>query len=149
MKITHVQQSLWKRHRRFSLGLSVGCLCFAKESLANTGINAEGVSDYSYARSSGEYPFAPDIQGAAEASGFYSGMMTSGSGWTAGSFFTNLGVFDTDFLDPDVAGGFTGDNDTNNFDTSTAAIGFFSGHGTCDDSTQNACTTTSQCGAGF
>jgi hypothetical protein len=52
-------------------------------------------------------------------------------------------VWDTDLMDPDVAPN-TGD-DTNQFDPVTAAISFFSGHGSCSDQKSTSCTTTASC----
>ena len=115
-----------------------------------TGISAEGVSSYSYYRA--EYSNTTgDIDGASEASGFYTTMTTtSGTPWTQLNFWTEGNVWDTDFYDPD-ASGLSYDNDNNEFDPgyTPAAIGFVMAHGSCDDAVANTCSTTSDCPSGL
>jgi hypothetical protein len=68
--------------------------------------------------------------------------MLSIPGYTFGVRFANSGVFPTDFTDPEAVSGAA---DTFNFDRPGDAIAYFSGHGTCDDQTNTACTSTAGC----
>jgi hypothetical protein len=134
-----------------TLGTLFVFAAFSHPAYAATGITAEGVSDYSYARALYGSGYAPDIDMATEASGFYNTMTTTtGTPWTASYFWTNSLVFDTDFYDPDVSGNsFSAyDDDTYNFDSSGAAIAFVGGHGTCDDALGTNCTTSANCNVG-
>jgi len=134
-------------HQRLvAVGLGAAGFTLAAISIANTAINAEGVSDYSYYRA--HNGGASDIQGAQEATGFINGMTQSGSGWSYGQLYVDNNVGDTDFMDPDVSGGNAVDDDTTYFDNSGAAIGFVSGHGSCNDATGTSCNTSSDCGTG-
>lgn len=68
--------------------------------------------------------------------------MLSIPGYTAGVRFTDGLVLPPDFTDSErVSGG----ADTFNFDRPGDAIAYFSGHGTCDDQTMTACTSTAGC----
>jgi len=73
--------------------------------------------------------------------------MLSIPGCTAGARWTDANVWTTDFTDPQVV---AGGDDSSNFDQSGDAIAYFSGHGTCDDQTNTACTSAASCpnGAG-
>jgi hypothetical protein len=74
-------------------------------------------------------------------------MLPAGSIWAAGARYTDSGVFDTDFFDPQITGN-AADNDTNNFDRSGDAIAYFTGHGVCNPisgATNTSCTHNSQC----
>src|SRR5262249_38159352 len=93
---------------------------FAGDAGAVTGVVAEGVSDYTY-MSGGST--SNDTDCATEASGFYNGITTAGSGWTTVHMYQNSSVWDTDFIDPDAPGSIVGDNDTGNFDPA-AAVSF-------------------------
>lgn len=68
--------------------------------------------------------------------------MLSISGYTAGIRQTDELVLPADFTDPErIAGGI----DTIRFDRPGDAISYFSGHGSCDDQTNTACTSTAGC----
>jgi len=68
--------------------------------------------------------------------------MLSITGYTTGVRFTDGSVWPTDFTDPELV---SGGADGTNFDRSGDAIAYFSGHGTCDDQTNTACTSTAAC----
>ena len=68
--------------------------------------------------------------------------MLSIAGYTAGARWTDGNVWPTDFTDPQVV---AGGDDSSNFDQSGNAIAYFSGHGTCDDQSNTACTTMAGC----
>jgi hypothetical protein len=107
---------------------------------ANTGIVLETVSDYSFLLGS----HAGDTNADTEGMGFWTAMTEAGSPWTAGQWFQDNDVFDTDFYDPDFTGAPI-DSDTYNFDPSWAAISWAIGHGTCEDITATTCRTDSDC----
>ena len=83
----------------------------------------------------------------ANGDGFIKGMTVEGSPWSLKTRWTDLNVWDTDFMDPD--GKQAKGDDGANFDPPGAAISYFTGHGFCTDgcSTQQSCTTTSACTA--
>jgi hypothetical protein len=65
-------------------------------------------------------------------------------GYTNGNYWTDGSVWTADFLDPDVTP-FSG-QDSIGFDQPGNAIGFFSGHGNCDDQIPGtACNKTADC----
>src|SRR6266550_485304 len=68
--------------------------------------------------------------------------MLSIAGYTSGVRFTDGLVWTTDFTDPEVV---AGGDDSSNFDRSGDVIAYFSGHGTCDDQSKTACTSTARC----
>lgn len=68
--------------------------------------------------------------------------MLSIAGYTSGVRFTDGLVWTTDFTDPEVV---AGGDDSSNFDRSGDVIAYFSGHGTCDDQSNTACTSTARC----
>jgi hypothetical protein len=130
------------RPSRWSLLFALAAVgATAKIADASTGVTVEGVSDYT-------------IQGGTntdcdtEASGFL-GIVGGGNGFTQNTPYYDGQVYDSDFLDPDCSGCNSNDNDTNNFDRNGTAIALLCTHGTCDDTTTNACTTSSQCGSGY
>jgi hypothetical protein len=99
---------------------------------AETGITIEAVDKYSCGALSQNKPNVDNFRS----------RMLSISGYTAGVRFTDSLVFPTDFTDPQkVSGG----ADTFNFDRPGDAIGYFSGHGTCDDQTNTSCTSNAGC----
>jgi len=109
-----------------------------------TGIVAEGVTDYSYDNGGSH---SGDIDCNSQVTNFYNPMTAAGTGWTTLKFYQNNLVYDTDFRDHEKSG-FAGDDDNLNFDPPGAAIAVFCGHGTCDDATSTACTTSANCPAG-
>jgi hypothetical protein len=97
-----------------------------------TGISIEAVDRYSCG------PLSNNI---ANVDNFRTQMLSI-PGYTVGVRYTDGQVFSTDFTDPErVSGG----ADTFNFDRPGDAIAYFSGHGTCDDRTTTACTSTGGC----
>lgn len=85
-----------------------------------------------------------DLQNNADnVNGFlYNMIPTAGIWWTTLQPWYNAQVYDSDFYDPQrVSGG----SDTYNFDQASAAISFFSGHGSCDDQTSTTCFGASGC----
>ena len=110
------------------LGLLFGC------ATTETGITIEAVDTYN--RACG--PLANNI---ANVDNFRDRMLSI-SGYTRGARWTNRSVWPTDFTDPEAV---SGGADTTNFDRPGDAIAYFSGHGTCDDQTSNACTRAADC----
>jgi hypothetical protein len=110
------------------------CLTGLPARAAETGITIEAVDKYS----------CPPLQNnKANVDNFRNRMLSVG-GFTAGARYTDGAVYPTDFTDPDRGG--SGD-DTHNFDRPGDAIAYFSGHGTCDDHTNTACTSQASCPA--
>jgi hypothetical protein len=109
-----------------------GLLTIGSPAKANTGITIEAVDAYSCGALSNNI---------ANVDNFRSRMLSIG-GYTAGVRFTNGLVFPTDFTDPEIVAGAA---DTYNFDRSSDALAYFSGHGSCNDQTNTACTTTAGC----
>lgn len=99
---------------------------------ANTGITIEAVDAYSCGALSNNIANVDNFRN----------RMLSIAGYTSGVRYTNGLVFPTDFTDPEVV---SGGADTFNFDRTTDAISYFSGHGSCDDQTGTVCTTTAGC----
>ena len=121
--------------RRVGGYLLAGALCGIGAPMAQaaeTGISIEAVDAYSCGALSNDIPNVDNFRN----------RMLSIAGYTAGVRYTNGLVWPTDFTDPEkVSGG----ADTFNFDRAGDAISYFSGHGTCDDQTSTACTTTAGC----
>jgi hypothetical protein len=109
----------------------------SSEALANSGISIEAVADYS-AGGCGAHPWA--ITSADE----FRKRMLSIPGFTTGIRYVDSSVFRTDFIDPQVAGGFGG-GDQGNFDRPVDAISFVSAHGSCTDQSTIPCTSNSDC----
>jgi hypothetical protein len=63
------------------------------------------------------------------------------SGWSTYQAYTDGNVWDSDFVDPDLAHTPTGGGDTNNFDpiNNSTSMSYFCGHGTCDDGFPGGC----------
>jgi hypothetical protein len=97
-----------------------------------TGITIEAVDRYSCGALSNNIANADNFRN----------RMLSISGYTAGVRFTDGSVFPEDFVDPERK---PGGADSSNFDRPGDAIAYFSGHGTCDDQTITACTSTAGC----
>lgn len=105
----------------------------------SNGLVVESVDNYSLRN-------GPSLSNSiANGDGFIKGMTMQGSPWSLTTRWTDLNVWDTDFLDPDLKTA-VGD-DVNNFDKPGTAISYFTGHGFCTDgcSTQQSCTTTGSC----
>jgi hypothetical protein len=130
--------------RATGLGIATAAtLAAAAPALANNRIVLETVSDYTFI-SGGSTINNTDAN--TEGSGFWTPMTAAGTPWTAGVWWKDNLVYDTDFFDPQITGN-SFDNDTGNFDQSTAGLSFFIGHGQCSDVTNTACTSNAQCGA--
>jgi hypothetical protein len=104
----------------------------------STGLVVESVNNYSLRN-------GPSLNNSvANGDGFIQGMTVAGSPWHLTTRWTDLNVWDTDFMDPaiDRAG-----DDSHNFDQPGTAISYFTGHGFCQDgcSTQQSCSTTTAC----
>jgi len=100
---------------------------------ANSKISIEAVDDYPNC--------GPLLNNIANVDNFRNRMLAI-SGYTSGIRYTNAFVLALDFQDPEkIFGG----GDMNNFDRSTDAISYFSGHGWCNNSTSSTCTTASGC----
>ena len=109
--------------------------CPSPNTTPVTGVTVEAVSNYGG---------VGNIDCYNQGNGFMVGMTGTGSPFTQSTLYYDNNVYDTDFLDPDYSGN-TADNDTYNFDSSGSSIGFVCAHGTCDDATSTACTTSSNC----
>jgi hypothetical protein len=135
-----------KHKRVFPLTIMTSATIASIVSTANattvTGVAVEGVSDYSVYGGS-------NTDCATEASGFLSTMTQSGSGWTQGANWFDNNVWDTDFLDPDIAGGDPSDDDSIAFDNPGTAVALVCAHGRCNDASSNNCTTSSDCVDGY
>src|SRR5512133_3679897 len=99
---------------------------------AETGITIEAVDRYSCGALSNNKSNVDNFRN----------RMLSIAGYTAGVRYTDGLVYPTDFIDPErVSGGADGSN----FDRPGDAIAYVSGHGTCKDQTNTACTSTASC----
>lgn len=124
-------------------GIFAACAAQPSVAGANNQIVLETVSDYTYF-SGGSTINNTDCD--TEGQGFWTPMTASGTPWTAGVWWEDNFVYDTDFYDPQITGnGY--DDDTYNFDQSTTGLSYFLGHGVCDDATDTPCTASSQCGS--
>jgi hypothetical protein len=117
-----------------------GALVVSLTADANTGIVLETVSDYSFAAGNHDQ----DTDANTEGNGFLTPMIAAGTGWTFDLHWTDGNVWDTDFYDPNLTGN-AFDDDTSQFDNSTAALSMFIGHGTGFDLTNTPCTSDTQC----
>jgi hypothetical protein len=122
-----------KPSRTVLYGLITAASCCASPVWgAETGITIEAVDRYSCGPLSNNKSNVDNFRN----------RMLSISGYTAGVRYTDGLVYPTDFTDPErVSGG----ADTSNFDRPGDAIAYFSGHGTCDDQTNTACTSAASC----
>ena len=119
---------------RLIYGFFISMPCFGSiiASAQETGISIEGVDRYSCGALSNNIANVDNFRN----------RMLSIRGYTAGVRFTDGLVWPTDFTDPErVSEG----ADTFNFDRPRDAIAYFSGHGTCNDQTMTACTSTASC----
>ncbi len=73
--------------------------------------------------------------------------LIDGCGYSLLHHYTDTSVYDTDFLDPDISGANSNDDDTDNFDESGLAISFFQGHGIAltKASPDQTCTGMTNC----
>ena len=110
-------------------GLALGVL---PASSQENGISIEAVDRYSCGALSNNIANVDNFRN----------RMLSISGYRLGVRYTDGLVWTTDFTDPErVSGG----ADTFNFDRPGDAISYFSGHGTCDDQSNSACTSGPSC----
>lgn len=129
----------------FLLLASSAILLASREASANTKVFAEGVVYSNGTCAMGPPPASPICGGtwaplcntSQNASDFYTRMTAPGTVWTAGHFYHDSAVWDSDFVDPDATTLAYG-GDTANFDRSDTALSFFSGHGSCADYTSAA-----------
>ena len=121
--------------------LTLGCLAILVMTSCgptSTGLIVESVDNYTIRN-------GPSLSNSiANGDGFITGMTISGSPWRLMTRWTDLNVWDTDFMDPAVDP--VGD-DSHNFDQRGAAISYFTGHGFCQDgcSQGQSCSTTTAC----
>jgi len=132
-------------------GIRLGLFALASTASAAivTGVTEEAVDNYA----DGSTPISC-IQ---EADNFVNGLMyVAGTIWTRGARYVDScsgaqppcsQVYDTDFCDPDRPGASTSDADSFNFDRVSDAISYVSAHGSCNDTSTTACTSTAACGA--
>ncbi|PHV12969.1 hypothetical protein [Chitinimonas sp. BJB300] len=123
---------LIKKHGQSAITAALFCIGLLPAQAAETGITIEAVDAYSCGALSNDIPNVDN---------FRTRMLSIG-GYTAGLRYVNGLVYPTDFTDPQVL---SGGADTFNFDRTGDAIAYFSGHGTCDDQTNTACTTNAGC----
>jgi hypothetical protein len=104
----------------------------------SNGLVVESVNNYSLRN-------GPSLSNSvANGDGFIKGMTVAGSPWSLTTRWTDLNVWDTDFMDPDTKQAI-GD-DGANFDKPGTAISYFTGHGFCTAGcSSQSCTTTSAC----
>lgn len=108
---------------------------------AGTGVSAEAVDKYCNANGTG----CSSIICIDEADNYRNGLLTApGTIFTAGVRYTGKSVYDTDFVDPEKTG-HSYDNDTYNFDRAGNGTAYVCLHGTCNDTTTQFCTASSQC----
>lgn len=115
----------------------------------STSIRLEAVSDY---RTVSGGSTVNDTDAVTEADGFWNNMVGQ-SGWTAGSYWKDNWVWDTDFYDPELTGT-AGDNDSYT-DAAGTGISWYVMHGLCTGAFGDlevggvtACTSDANCGAG-
>lgn len=130
--------------RRLPVVMAAMCLAILVMSgcgRTSNGLVVESVDNYSLRN-------GPSLTNSvANGDGFIKGMTVEGSPWSLKTRWTDLNVWDTDFMDPD--GKRAMGDDSANFEPPGAAISYLTGHGFCTDgcSTQQSCTTTSACTA--
>lgn len=134
-----------RKHKARTMALCVGIYTLGAGrhalALSPTGIEAEGVCDYSVEGDS-HADFCTD------SNGFFTTMTASGTGWTQIHNWQDNDVWDSDFMDPDVSGALAGDDDTDNADKSGTAITYIALHGACNDAKATPCTTAANCASG-
>ncbi len=127
----------------YSVILTVAVPAINANAQTSTGIIVESVDDYGGPGCNKLN--SPDLcNSIANGDGFLQGMVFPGSRWHPSGRYTNFGVFDSDFVDPEInAQG----KDVAYFDHAGTAISYFTGHGIQTDgcSTKQSCTTTSAC----
>ncbi|QDQ25198.1 hypothetical protein FNU76_01855 [Chitinimonas arctica] len=123
---------LIKKHAPRAIASVLLVLPAISVAAAETGIAIEAVDIYSCGALSNDIPNVDNFRN----------RMLSIAGYTASIRYVNGLVYPTDFPDPQIV---AGNADTSNFDRPGDAIAYFSGHGTCDDQTNTACTTTAGC----
>lgn len=123
-----------------SAGFVGATFLLAAPALAGNGVTVESVNDYTLVCGAGVCDLPNSI---ANGSGFVSTITTTGA-FTRDLAYTNSSVFDTDFVDPERAGG-VNDSDTWNFDRSSDAIAYFTGHGGSEQATSGTCNTSADC----
>ncbi|HEY8042055.1 MAG TPA: hypothetical protein VIF15_19765 [Polyangiaceae bacterium] len=114
----------------------------ATASAAN-GLSLETVSDYTLWYPDGSANTDLDTEGA----GFWNAMTAPGTLWTPTHWYKDNSVYDTDLYDPDRTG-FSGDNDSGNFDPANTGISMVMAHGECGDVTTVNCASDADCGLG-
>lgn len=120
---------------RLVLGPLAVAAVFSSQSVvhANTGTTIEAVKTYAC---------GTVFNTITDADGFLN-RMDDIAGYVLGQRYTETSVYASDFRDPDLAG--PSANDTFNFDRGVDAISYYAGHGSCNDQTDTACTTTAGC----
>ena len=120
----------------------LGFLALASPAIGGSGVTIEAVDHY-HGRG--------DIICIAEADGFQAWSTISfpifffpSPTFTRGLRWVDDDVWDTDFMDPDRTGNWR-DDDTNQFDRASDAMTYVCLHGTCNDYTTQACTSSTQC----
>lgn len=84
----------------------------------------------------------------AEADNYRNGLLNvSGTIFTGGWRWTDKYVYDTDFIDPDIQSGDSG-NDTNNFDKTGTGTAYVCLHGVCNDMPGDTCSSAADCQSG-
>ena len=134
-------------HTKFAIkaaGAFVALIAASNNALAqNTSIRLETVSNYQFVSGGSTIN---DTDANTEGQGFWSAMLGVGTGWTAGAWYTDSQVWDTDFHDPDRTGN-PSDYDAY-FDAPGTGISMFIGHGFCDDGIVRSCVTSADCSLG-
>jgi hypothetical protein len=110
-------------------------------ALANTGVTVESVNDYSATYGVHNWDLFNSV---ANGNGFQS-TITSNHVFTTGLNYSDSSVYDTDFVDREKSGVVT-DADFLNFDRSTDAISYFTGHGV-NQLGSGTCNTSADCTA--
>jgi len=132
------------RTKTLAAGLTLAIGTVATISVASNQVVLETISDYTFF-SGGSTGNNTDAN--TEGAGFWNAITAAGTPWTAGVWYYDNSVYDTDFYDPQLTGNGV-DNDNNNFDRAGTGISFFIGHGTCDDATNTQCSTNNDCDPG-
>lgn len=119
-------------------------LATSNSSLAqNTSLRLETVSNYQFVSGGSTIN---DTDANTEGQGFWSAMLGAGTGWTAGAWYSDSQVWDTDFHDPDRTAN-ASDNDVY-FDAPGTGISMFIGHGFCNDGIVRSCASSADCSLG-
>jgi len=123
----------------FGVGCSLVVLTLASSAsgFAPTGISVEAVDDYAPCNQ------PPLANNQANVDGLYNNMTpVGGVSWIKQIHWLNGDVWDSDFYDPELLAGGT-DGDTQ--DRPGDDIFMFSGHGICDNSSNQLCMTSATC----